>query len=405
MLYLIAWLTDCALILFIFSATRILAEQHADPWTIGTLGAVFFLASAISNTIAGGLSDRIGRRIVSIAGGVGLVASLSVPLIFTDGAWRLYVAYTCVGVSVGHIYPSVIAWLSQGGGRVEASRRFLRFGLAFNLGILGGQIGGGWLYDHVSSTAPLLTAIGLAFGTVICLCLVRERLGSTAHVPSLPGFGEEPVDGTVMEGTETVGVSHAERASARRFIRLAWLANFSGMFSMSTLWFLFPALAVSLGIPAEQHGVVLGVGRAAVIGIYALMHVVPAWHHRFRYSVLAQLLGLSGMILVCVGRQPAALACGVVMLSVLLAYNYFASLFYNRTGHDDRRKGAAFGLNEAFLSLGASGGSLLGGWASTGLGERAPFQLAAILIAASLAVQMVWFRVGRPQSDPGIAEG
>ncbi len=390
MLYLIAWLTDCALILFIFSATRILAEQHADPWTIGTLGAVFFLASAISNTIAGGLSDRIGRRIVSIAGGVGLVASLSVPLIFTDGAWRLYVAYTCVGVSVGHIYPSVIAWLSQGGGRVEASRRFLRFGLAFNLGILGGQIGGGWLYDHVSSTAPLQSAIGLAFGTVICLCLVRER---------------QPVDGTVTGGAETVGVSCAERTSARRFIRLAWLANFSGMFSMSTLWFLFPALAVSLGIPAEQHGVVLGVGRAAVIGIYALMHVVPAWHHRFRYSVLAQLLGLSGMILVCVGRQPAALACGVVMLSVLLAYNYFASLFYNRTGHDDRRKGAAFGLNEAFLSLGASGGSLLGGWASTGLGERAPFQLAAILIAASLAVQMVWFHVGRPQSDPGIAEG
>jgi predicted MFS family arabinose efflux permease len=390
MLYLIAWLTDCALILFIFSATRILAEQHADPWTIGTLGAVFFLASAISNTIAGGLSDRIGRRIVSIAGGVGLVASLSVPLIFTDGAWRLYVAYICVGVSVGHIYPSVIAWLSQGGGRVEASRRFLRFGLAFNLGILGGQIGGGWLYDHVSSTAPLQSAIGLAFGTVICLCLVRER---------------KAVDGTVTGGAETVGVSREERISARRFIRLAWLANFSGMFSMSTLWFLFPTLAVSLGIPAEQHGVVLGVGRAAVIGIYALMHVVPAWHHRFRYSVLAQLLGLSGMILVCVGRQPAALACGVVMLSVLLAYNYFASLFYNRTGHDDRRKGAAFGLNEAFLSLGASGGSLLGGWASTGLGERAPFQLAAILIAASLAVQIVWFSVGRRQSDPEIAEG
>ena len=390
MLYLIAWLTDCALILFIFSATRILAEQHADPWTIGTLGAVFFLASAISNTIAGGLSDRIGRRIVSIAGGVGLVASLSVPLIFTDGAWRLYVAYICVGVSVGHIYPSVIAWLSQGGGQVEASRRFLRFGLAFNLGILGGQIGGGWLYDHVSSTAPLQSAIGLAFGTVICLCLVRER---------------KAVDGPVTGGAETVGVSREERISARRFIRLAWLANFSGMFSMSTLWFLFPALAVSLGIPAEQHGVVLGVGRAAVIGIYALMHVVPVWHHRFRYSVLAQLLGLSGMILVCVGRQPAALACGVVMLSVLLAYNYFASLFYNRTGHDDRRKGAAFGLNEAFLSLGASGGSLLGGWASTGLGERAPFQLAAILIAASLAVQMVWFRVGRRQSDPEIAEG
>jgi len=390
MLYLIAWLTDCALILFIFSATRVLAEQHADPWTMGTLGAVFFLASALSNAFAGGLSDRIGRRIVSITGATGLVASLSIPLVFTEGSWRFYVAYACVGVSVGHIYPSVIAWLSQGAGRMEASRRFLRFGIAFNLGILGGQIGGGWLYDHVNATAPLLTAVGLAVGTVICVCFVSERQRN---------------DGLELDGPESLEVNHVERVSARRFIRLAWLANFAGMFSMSTLWFLFPTLAVSLEIPAEKHGVVLGVGRAAVIGVYGLMHVVQAWHHRFRYSVLAQLLGLSGMILVCVGRQPAALACGVVMLSVLLAYNYFASLFYNRTGHDDRRKGAAFGINEAFLSLGASGGSLLGGWAATELGDRAPFQLAAMLIAASLTVQVVWFIVRRPESDSVSASG
>ena len=273
---------------------------------------------------------------------------------------------------------------------MEASRRFLRFGIAFNLGILGGQIGGGWLYDHVNATAPLLTAVGLAVGTVICVCFVSERQRN---------------DGLELDGSESLEVNHVERVSARRFIRLAWLANFAGMFSMSTLWFLFPTLAVSLEIPAEKHGVVLGVGRAAVIGVYGLMHVVPAWHHRFRYSVLAQLLGLSGMILVCVGRQPASLACGVVMLSVLLAYNYFASLFYNRTGHDDRRKGAAFGINEAFLSLGASGGALLGGWAATELGDRAPFQLAAMLIAASLSVQVVWFIVRRPESDSVSASG
>ena len=40
MLYLIAWLTDCALILFLFSVTRVLAEQQASPWMLGTLGAI-----------------------------------------------------------------------------------------------------------------------------------------------------------------------------------------------------------------------------------------------------------------------------------------------------------------------------------------------------------------------------
>ena len=178
MLYLIAWLTDCALILFVFSATRVLAEQHADPWTMGTLGAAFFLASALSNAWAGRLSDRIGRRPVSIAGGIGLVASLSVLLVFDHGAWRFYVAYTGIGISVGHIYPPVIALLSQGAGQREASRRLLFFGLAFNLGILAGQIGGGWLYDHISPTAPLHTAIVLAIGAVVCLVSCYRPIGA-----------------------------------------------------------------------------------------------------------------------------------------------------------------------------------------------------------------------------------
>ena len=381
MLYLIAWLTDCALILFVFSATRDLAERQADPWTLGTLGAAFFLASAVSNAWAGRISDRIGRRTVAIGGGVCLVASLSILLVVEHGAWRFYAAYVCAGVSVGHIYPPVIALLTQKVGQRAASRRLLCFGLAFNLGILGGQIGGGWLYDHISTTAPLLTAIGLAIGAVVCLVAVREN---------------EATD-KADEQLETV--SRSQQASARRFVRLGWLANCSGMFSMSTLWFLFPRLAVSLEIPAQDHGVVLGVGRAAVMGVYCLMHMVPAWHHRFRYSAMAQLLGLGGMLLVCVGRDPKALALGVVLLSVLLGYNYFASLYYNRVAHDDRRKGAAFGLNEAFLSLGAGGGSLLGGWAATEWGQRAPFQLAAVLIAAALVVQVVWFVAGCTVAD------
>ena len=381
MLYLIAWLTDCALILFVFSATRDLAERQAAPWTLGTLGAAFFLASAMSNAWAGRVSDRIGRRTVAIAGGACLVASLSILVVFEHGAWRFYAAYVCAGASVGHVYPPVIALLTQKVNQRTASRRLLCFGLAFNLGILGGQIGGGWLYDHISTAAPLLTAIGLAIAAVVCLVAVRENAV------------------TEKSGEQLETVSRSQQASARRFVRLAWLANCSGMFSMSTLWFLFPRLAVSLEIPAQDHGVVLGVGRAAVMGVYCLMHVVPAWHHRFRYSAMAQLLGLGGMVLVCVGRTSVALALGVVLLSVLLGYNYFASLYYNRVGHDDRRKGAAFGLNEAFLSLGAGGGSLLGGWAATEWGQRAPFQLAAVLIAAALVVQVVWFVAGRAVAD------
>ncbi|MFP6768754.1 MAG: MFS transporter, partial [Planctomycetaceae bacterium] len=112
---------------------------------------------------------------------------------------------------------------------------------------------------------------------------------------------------------------------------------------------------------------------------------------RFRFSVIVQLLGLLGMVLVFVSSTAVALATGVVLLSLLLGYNYFASLFYNREANDDRQKGRAFGLNEAFLGFGAAGGALLGGWVASDWGERAPFQISAVLIAVSLVVQLAWF--------------
>ncbi|MEO1994331.1 MAG: hypothetical protein ABGZ17_03555, partial [Planctomycetaceae bacterium] len=91
MLYLIAWLTDCALILFIFSVTRLLAEREVDGMTLGVLGALFFLTSALSNAYSGRICDRVGRRLVSVSGACCLCASLAAFLIPGDAWWQLYV--------------------------------------------------------------------------------------------------------------------------------------------------------------------------------------------------------------------------------------------------------------------------------------------------------------------------
>jgi len=385
MLYLIAWLTDCALILFIFSVTRLLAERQADGLTLGVLGALFFLTSALSNAFSGRISDRIGRRLVSLSGAVCLVGSLAVFLIPGEGWWQLYLVYPCVGLAVGQIYPPVIALLSQGTDRRQASLRFLVFGLAFNFGILCGQAGGGWLYDHVGHLAPVQTALGLALGTLLCLCCVRQPVPAAASEES------------------TNAVLIPERRRADQFMRLSWLANFAGMFSMSTLWFLLPKLAVALSIPADSHGLILSLGRAMVMLCYLAMHLLPHWQFRFGFSVLAQTLGCLGMLMVSASDGVTPLGLGVVLMSVMMGYNYFSSLFYNRHANEDRRQGSGFGLNEAFLGLGAAGGSLLGGLAVDDWGARAPFGIAAALICAALSWQALRFNRFRQQS-PSVAE-
>ena len=383
MLYLISWLTDCALILFIFSVTRLLAEKQADGITLGVLGALFFLSSAISNAYAGRICDRIGRRLVSLTGAACLVVSLAIFLIPGSAWWQLYLVYPCVGLAVGQIYPPVIALLSHGTHPRQASLRFLIFGLCFNFGILCGQAGGGWLYDHVSPQAPVQAALVLASGTFLCLCCVRQPSDLTeASQPAPPHVTHDPL-------------------RAEQFVRLGWLANCAGMFSMSTLWFLFPKLLVTLSIPADTHGLILSAGRATVMLCYLTMHLLSHWHFRFRFSMLSQTLGCLGMLTVSFAGSPLTLGLGVILMSVMMGYNYFSSLFYNRHAHADHKQGRGFGLNEAFLGLGAAGGSLLGGLMIGDWGTRAPFGISAVLILVALSLQMIQFRKFNQRTSAG----
>jgi len=370
MLYLISWLTDFSAFLFLFGGHRHLAEQQASQLVLGVLGSTFFLAASISNAIGGNLADRFGRRRISLCGAVLFTAVAGIVAITGPSGWFFYVAYTLVGVALGIIYPPLIAWLSVRHRGRASSRAFLFFCLSFNFGMLTAQLCGGWMYQHVSPLAPMIVALVGAFAALICIALLPREVEQTKSAD--PPKPNEPV---------------ADSDLANSFARLAWLANFGGMFSMSTVWFLYPSLAVALQVPAEAHGVTLAVGRGVVMSIYCVMYFQPNWQFRFRYSLLAQITGIIGLLGLCSAQTTIGLTASIAGLSTLLGFNYFASLFYNAQGADKNRKGRAFGLNEAFLALGAAGGSLFGGLAAPYLGIRGPYQMAMIVVAIMATVQ------------------
>ena len=379
-LYFISWLTDFALVLFVFAGTRHLAEQNASPLLLGVLGASFFLASAISNTCSGRVADRIGRRIVSLSGTGLLFGSLvAVASVSAESFW-FHVAYTAVGISVGLIYPPIMAWLGHGKRGRSASRAYLWFCLAFNSGMLSAQLTGGWMFEQLGSRAPLLVAMGLTAVSFFCLLFLTES--EVRHDGPKP---EPTVD-------ETKDV-----CLARAFMRLNWIANFGGMFSMSILWFLFPILVVQLDVAPAVHGIVLAAGRLVVMSSYCAMYLLPLWQYRFRFAALAQIAGCVGLIVISQADSVQALMFGVAALSVMMGHNYFASLFYAASGHAPQRKGRAFGLIEASLGLGAAGGSFFGGLAGSDLGSRAPFLIGASLVAVLLVAQAVaYWKFVRP---------
>tara|TARA_B100000809_G_scaffold159781_1_gene157168 strand:+ start:2329 stop:3507 length:1179 start_codon:yes stop_codon:yes gene_type:complete len=378
MLYLIALLTDFAAIMFIFVSTRFLAEEKASIFAMGMLGASYALASGLTNTVSGRLADRVGRRPISLLGTALFFLGMLAALNSSPGDWTFYAAYVVVGSSLGLIYPPVMAWLGQDKAGSAASGTYLRFCLAFNLGIACGQLGGGWMFEAYGPTAPIQCAMGLVAASFFCLLVIREQDSNSSPLVELPK------DGSVFPEL------------ARAFGRLSWMANFSGMFSMSILWFLLPHLFVQLEIPADAHGMILAIGRGVVITTFVVMHFRTGWRYHFRYTALFHLLGIVGLCGILLGSSIVVLTLSVCGFSVLMGYNYFGSLFYSSTGNENERKGRAFGWNEAFLGFGAVGGSFLGGWLGSG-NVRAPYLLAAIIVGLSFSVQaIVYLKHVRP---------
>jgi MFS family permease len=368
-LYLITWLTDFSLLLFVFAGTRRLAEQGASPRVLGLLGASFFLASALSNACMGSVADRIGRRRVSMTGALSVFGSLSAITFAPLGSALYYASYTLVGVSIGFVYPPIMAWLGQGKSGLAARRAFLLFCLSFNLGMVSAQLTGGWLFETVGPRAPLYVAMVLILTAFMLLCCLRE--------PSAMGSAEQVESSTVT------------RQLAQSFTRLTWIANFGGMFSMSIVWFLFPILIVELEVMPMMHGAVLAVGRIVVMSTYSLMHFFPFWHFRLSTAVVVQILGAMGLVAIARSHSAAEVMIGIAALSLLMGYNYFASLYYSSCSSAESKQGRAFGLNEASLGLGAAGGSLIGGIAAGSLGSRAPFAIATALVIFLLVTQII----------------
>ena len=379
MLYVICWLTDFASVLFLFSATRALAEQGTGSIALGCIGAIFFLTAAASNAYWGRIADRWGRRRVVLAGIATMLVGTALAASWKIVPGLIYPAFVMGGLAVGMIWPPMMAWLGRETEGSSPSRTYLLFCLAFNLGMVSGQSSGGWLFENFGIVAPLLISAGLTTISFTCVWFMTESSARDVQKPA----ADDP--------------QAIQRRVARAFARLAWVANFGGMFAMSAIWFLFPQLVVSLGVPADSHGVILALGRAATISVFVLMHFFQFWQFRFLTAVVAQSLGVAGLVMVSGATTEIMLAGGIAALSAMMGYNYFASLSYHAIGYADQRRGMAFGLQEAFLGFGAAGGSCFGGIAAAYWGENAPFQLAAALVAMLIVVQLVlWCRLVYP---------
>jgi len=377
-LYLVTFLSDFTLMLLIFAVSRDLAEKGAGLWTMGWVGGGASVFYIISSIFGGRLSDHWARRTIVLVGSATQIAS-AIGLICFRNHFPAYVAaYWVSGLAGGLIYPAIIAWLSTADGSGprptrDATRILIFFCLSWNSGMLAGQIAGGVSF-RIAPEVPFFVA---AVATIITLFLVLTTPSSTPAPAPAAGFQGEEEDKQLLSAA---------------YARVAWAANVAGAYCMGLVLHIFPDLAVSLGVHADRHGVILGMMRVVVVSVYLLMHRLAFWHHRFSVNLIMQLAAIVGLCTLSLATSGWGLLAGLCGLGLLMGYTYFSSLYYSTSGAHDRKKGRASGIHEATFGLGLAAGAITGGYLGAEWGPRVPYLTGLVAVGISIGIQCLIYR-------------
>src|SRR5262249_262974 len=147
-------------------------------------------------------------------------------------------------------------------------------------GMMCGQLTAGSLFargPHWTFGAALAVATGNCGLALFAVRLVRR--------PAAPQHGQPPHAAEVVE-------------PAIAFQRLSWIAQLGGMFGGSMVFHLLPDLAVTIGVKASDHGVLLASWRGVIIATYIVMHFVAFWHYRFVAALGSQVLAIVGLVMI-----------------------------------------------------------------------------------------------------------
>jgi MFS family permease len=360
-LYLLAFAMDACAGLVGLCVPLVAMGIGADYDDLGAIGASGSVAYSLGCLLSGRLADRLGyRRLMTLA-------SLGQVLVFcsyllVDRVWHLFVISVVSGAAISGFWPSLQAWLGQGHDRRGLLLAIGRFNVAWSLGFLVGPALGGYLYAANPNYVFGAAAVSV---TLILLGLLA--------LPVRPGVA--------ASGSR----ESASLAAARRFLPVAWVANFATFFASGTVRALFPKHASDLGIEPESLGWLVSLIGLAQAVAFLLVSRTDRWQFRLAPLVCVQLLAAAGLWALALGRSPLVFAVGLVLQGGLVAVTFTASIFYSL--HADGPGGRRTGLHEAIVGSGFLAGPLVGGLVAEHVGPGAPYLAASAVVLAAIAAQ------------------
>ena len=347
---------------------------QATPSEIGWIVMASTLPGILISFPAGALSDYLGRRRLLLAA---LVVFATAPFLYliVSNAWQLMAVRFYHGFATaifGTVASAAIA------ARYSADRA-TKLSTYSSITIVGRSIApflGGFLISLASFQAVY---IACAISGVLALAaglLLRDSTPTVGTKLEMPRFWFSLK--TVLRDRNIMLVSAIEAA---QYLVFGAIEAFLALF------------AASLGIPAWQIGVILGVQLVSIVFSKPLMGKISDRVGRKRVIIPGLLIGAASIVLLpyapnFVGLTGLSLAFGLGFATVTSSTTAWVADLTQ-----DKRFGSSMGVLRTVMDVGQSIGPVLTGWMVGYAGYGSAFTLLAVVLLSAALLLGVMFRV------------
>jgi len=348
------------------------ARLHADARVVGGAFSLYFAAKTIGQPLTGWLADRLSPRLVLIGGIVACIPAIAWMMVVRS-VWGYLAAWLLFGLTLAVVWPAMYALVGRRFPPTVHARLLAIVSAAQIAGTAAGTIGGAQIADRVSFDAAFILAGAL-------LAFAALEMAATAHAA-----------GTVY-ATETLHARTAPRPGLAAALSVLTLDT-ALLIALITIVSAAVAMLAPDLKPYSAHVlqmryadfVLLLVPPAALAGALLL----PAgWLADRLGRALPAIAGLTlfalglGLIAVAQGRGAALFAACCAAVGYVLALPALSALLLDLSTVQNR--GLLTGLTTSIQAMGAIAGPAIGGALISGYGARAPFRVAAAIVALAL---------------------
>lgn len=173
-----------------------------------------------------------------------------------------------------------------------------------------------------------------------------------------PGFKTHLTNVGLCPDQDSSGPNEVPIPVAKRFLRMAWVANPFAYIAINTLIAVVPGVARRLELSTMAAGFCCSTWCFARVGAFAVLWRWTRWHYRFRWLVLSY----AGLVVsfgsVVLAPNLAVLVIAQLIFGSAVGLIYYSSLFYSMDRSET--KGEHGGIHEAVIGLGNCAGPAVG---------------------------------------------